>query len=416
MTPEAIAAYDAFAARVLETEILTDPWVDGRPRLRAQPVIIDASMERELHRVGEQIAAVHNEVCLLAADDDALLDSFFSLSPWQKAMWLSSKPMWHGIARADVFETDEGLTITELNSDTPTGEAEAVILNSLVAPDHPDLRDPNAGLGARFLEMVEAVFARLPAGLPRTAGLVYPTEITEDLSLVRLYRKWLETAGWEVVLGSPYNLSLGDDGSALLFDVPFSILVRHYKTDWWGERAAVWDDAEIPDSRPLSDELGVILAAELSDKLAVINPFGAVLSQNKRIMAFMWERIHRLSPFAQDVVRRYVPVTRRLEVCDRDQLLAERREWVLKSDYGAEGEEVILGRDVSEEVWAASILHARKGRWIAQRYFAARANAAGETMNHGVYLVAGQAAGLYGRVQKGATDVHAESAPVLVRP
>jgi hypothetical protein len=131
-------------------------------------------------------------------------------------------------------------------------------------------------------------------------------------------------------------------------------------------------------------------------------------------MAFMWEQIHRFSQRSQEIIRRFIPVTSRLETLHTEQLFAEREDWVMKSDYGAEGDEVILGRAVTDEVWRASIAHARTGRWIAQRYFAAQLTARGETINHGVYLVAGQAAGIYARIQTGPTDDHAVSAPTLV--
>jgi hypothetical protein len=42
-------------------------------------------------------------------------------------------------------------------------------------------------------------------------------------------------------------------------------------------------------------------------------------------------------------------------------------------------------------------------------------DAAGAAANHGVYLVAGEAAGLYTRLSTGSTDRHALSAPVMVR-
>jgi hypothetical protein len=100
-----------------------------------------------------------------------------------------------------------------------------------------------------------------------------------------------------------------------------------------------------------------------------------------------------------------------------EQLIAQRSEWVLKSDYGAEGDEVIIGPYVTDELWKESIAHARPGRWVAQRYFEAEAiDDGGRTVNHGVFLVAGEACGLYARVQAGATNEHALSAPVLVEP
>ena len=94
--------------------------------------------------------------------------------------------------------------------------------------------------------------------------------------------------------------------------------------------------------------------------------------------------------------------------------MAERELWVLKSDYGAEGDEVIVGKFTTDETWAESLRQAAPGRWVVQRYFQANTLPGGETINHGVFLVAGKACGLYARIQQGATDTGAISAPVLV--
>jgi glutathionylspermidine synthase len=410
-------AYETFARRIVESGVLTDPWIDGQPRFGEEPIVLDAKLTRELYRAAEEVAAVYNELCLIVSDEPRLLDDFFHLTPFQKALWSASAPAWHGLARADVFVTAEGLAFTELNCDTPTGEAEAIVLGELAARDHPELSNPNVDLESRFVRMVEALAARdLAKDAPRRAvGIVYPTEFTEDLSLVRLYRRFFESRGYEVVLGSPYNLSYDERGT-LLFDVPVGVVLRHYKTDWWGERESVWDDEEVPDPAPLVAPFTALLSGLAEGKVTVVNPFGAVVPQNKRAMAFMWEQIHRFSPHAQEVIQRHIPITARLETMHEEQLFAQREDWVLKSDYGAEGEEVILGRSVTDDVWRASIEHARPGRWIAQRYFEAeRIDEKGSTINHGVYLVAGEPCGLYARVQAGATDAHALSVPVLIR-
>jgi hypothetical protein len=65
-------------------------------------------------------------------------------------------------------------------------------------------------------------------------------------------------------------------------------------------------------------------------------------------------------------------------------------------------------------VWKESLAHARRGRGIVPRWFHAKEGAGGETVNYGVFLLAGEAAGIYARVQVGATDDRALSAPVLV--
>jgi len=411
--------YDAFAKSVVESGIILDPWLDGEPRLSPEALVLDAERHRSLRRAGEEVAELYDEACQLVDDDDALLDAFFALTPAQQLMWNASRPLWHGLARADVFATREGWAITELNCDTPTGEAEASVLSALARERAPTLADPNADLEARFGEMVEILIERLVDGpRPRTIGLVYPTEFTEDLSVIRLYRRWLSARGFEVVLGSPYNLGSEADGRATLFGRPLAAMLRHYKTDGWGERQSAWDDEELPDSLPLATPLEIALRASLEKKTAVINPFGAVLPQNKRTMAFMWEHVHRFSTRGRGLVERYVPYTSRLETIHPERLLAERAEWVLKSDYGAEGDEVILGRDVDDVEWRACLDHARPGRWIAQRYFEALREdvpgAAGQALNYGVFLVGGEASGLYVRRQAGATDDRAISVPVLV--
>jgi len=394
--------YEAFAKRVCETGIITDPWLDGQPRFAQTPVVIEASTRDQLYEVAERIASVYNELVGLVGDTPSFLDEFFGFTPTQKAMWASSVPSWHGIARADVFLTSEGPCIAELNCDTPTGQAEAVVLGELAGEG-----SPNGQLQARFVHMVEAIAAaelkREPSGL--CIGLVYPTELTEDLALVRLFRSWLEGRGHRVVLGSPYNLAFVKP-RLQLFGVPVDVVVRHYKSDWWCERAPVWSNDSIPDAAPLIAPLAAILSAIAEGTVCVVNPMAAILTQNKRAMAFMWEHIHRFSPAAQAVIQAHIPFTARMEVMHEAQLLTQKNEWVIKSDYGAEGDEVVVGRAVSL---------AKPRRFVAQRFFDATPVSNGEIVNYGVFLIGGKAAGIYLRTQLGSTDTRAKSVGIVVR-
>jgi glutathionylspermidine synthase len=406
-----MSSYDAFAKQVVESGILTDPWLDGEPRFRPDPVVLTRAELAVLYRTAEDVAGVYHELTEHVAEDPSLLSEFFALTPAQQTMWLAAAPAWHGIARADVFLTDEGPCIAELNCDTPTGEAEAVVLGALVGAG-----DPNARLRERFLAMVDRIAgSELVAPTEKkTIAIVYPTELTEDLSLVRLYRRWFEARGEKVLLGSPYNLRF--DGSRLtLFGTPVDVVVRHYKTDWWGERSAVWTDDTIADAAPLAGPLTAVFEAAAEGAACVVNPFGSVLPQNKRAMAFMWEHLHRFSPAAQKTIERHVPYTARLETLHDEQLLAQKDDWVLKSDYGAEGDEVVIGRATSPREWARALRTAKRTRFVGQRWFSARTGARGETTNWGVYLVGGEASGLYVREQVGATDTHALSVGVVVR-
>jgi hypothetical protein len=88
---------------------------------------------------------------------------------------------------------------------------------------------------------------------------------------------------------------------------------------------------------------------------------------------------------------------------------------VLKTDYGAEGEEVILGCETTQTAWDDAVERAEPRRWIVQRRFSALHDIDSAVANYGVFVVNHQACGLFTRLQKGSTDRHALSAATLVR-
>ena len=408
-------SYLEFAQRILATGVITDPWLAGAPRFREQPVWLDSQRHDALCAAAAGMALVHEELAQMVSAEPELVQSYFGLTPWQCGMWQCSAPQWHGIARADVFWTANGAAVCELNSDTPSGEAEAVLLNELVTAQYPDAWNPNAELPERLLRLIEAAAAAIDRQGPLTVGILYPTEMVEDLSMVKIYRQWLQVRGHRVVLGAPFNLSRAADGRMALLDVACDVLVRHYKTDWWGERLPVRDDELLAHERePLAEQLLQTLTAHIEGDTAIVNPFGAVLTQNKRAMAFCLEHLQRFSSASQTIIRQHLPFTVRLESM-REELWQQRTRWVLKSDYGCEGVEVIIGAEVDQATWEDALAHAITARCIAQEYFVAERDAAGDVVNYGVYLIAGEPAGILARVHRGAfTDYEASMAPVLV--
>ena len=413
-SPRLLTSYGDFAADLVAEGILSDPWVDGAPRFRMTPIAIDRATQRELYAAAEGVASVHAEAASLCAGDPALVTRFFDLPPSYELMWRMSAPHWHGIARADVFLTAAGPQVCELNSDTPSGEPEAVALNRVVdGAGASGFDDPNCRLGDRVFAMVRAF---LPIGHPLTVGIIYPTEMIDDLSVISLYARWFESRGARVVLGSPFNLRPDGRGGVALFGVSCSVIWRHYKTDWWGERRTIWrSESPYTDAAPLSKPLELLAGAIARGRCVVVNPFGAVLTQNKRMMALLWEEIDRLSEPARRVVRRYLPYTARLEALAVPRLREEQALWVLKSDYGCEGEEVVIGAETTPASWADALADVLPTRWIAQRRFQPFRDRAGQSINYGVYLVGGRAAGLFTRLQSGGTDRRATCAPTIVR-
>jgi hypothetical protein len=413
-SPRLVTSYGDFAADLVAEGILSDPWVDGAPRFRMTPVAIDRATQRALYAAAEGVAAVHAEAAAICGRDPALVARFFDLPPAHALMWRSSAPRWHGIARADVFLTADGPQVCELNSDTPSGEPEAVALNrSIDGPGATDFEDPNCRLADRVFEMVCAFS---PAGRPLTIGIVYPTEMPDDLSVIALYARWFESRGARVVLGSPFNLRPDGQGGVEMFGVSCSVIWRHYKTDWWGERRPIRrSEPPYTDAAPLHGPLELLAGAIGRGQCAVVNPFGAVLTQNKRMMALFWEEIDRFSVQARRIIRHHVPYTVRLETLPVDRLCDERALWVLKSDYGCEGEEVVIGAETTPAVWASTLADALPDRWIAQRRFDPLRDKRGRSVNYGVYLVGGQGAGLFTRLQARGTDRTAICAPTIIR-
>jgi glutathionylspermidine synthase len=404
--------------------VICDPFVRGEARFDPAPSVHPRAVLDSASDVAERIARVYDELVHVVHREPELARTFFSLSPCQLAMWQLSSPMWHVFGRVDLFDTPAGWMVTEMNSDTPTGHAEAVAAGALAlararARDPATAWfDPNEALMARFVSIVCA-YAHAVTGpnFARTLGIVYPTDVTEDLPLVRLYKASFESAGFEVTLGSPFNVSLDAEHRLSLFGRPCAVVLRHYKTDWWGEREPVWSDAApFVDALPLRRELHALAAAEAHRRAAIVNPFGSVLTQNKRAMAFMWEHKHSFSSDAQRTIEKHVPYTIRLESAGRHRVAVERTEWVLKSDYGCEGEEVLVGDGLTAAEWATALRMAADGHWIVQRRFSATVQDDGTVENLGVYVLGGQAAGFYARRERRAADRLAKSVALLGEP
>lgn len=411
--------YTSFADEVIATCIISDPWVEGEERFRLEPVVLTSRQYDNFRRAIEAIGRVWNEMLGMLTADEELLDRSFYLTPWQKMMWIASGGHWHGIARADSFLLADGsIRICELNADTPSGEPEAVVLNELRHRFHPELRNPNARFEEQFIEMVRGSYrGTIGAELPATpnVGILYPTDLPEDLSMIELYRGWFQKRGWNVLLGSPYNLTRAADGALLMLGTPVDLIIRHYKTDWWGEREPISLDGEgFPDPDPLDDPLRAILGAELEGNVAVINPFGGVIAQNKLAMAFCHEQIERFCTESRKAIRAYLPPTFRLCNMDPAVIRQERERWVLKSDYGCEGDEVVIGRNIEQELWEQVVRNAIPERWVAQEYFEAAADENSMIPNYGLFLIGGRSGGIFTRFSSATTDYRALTAPTFV--
>jgi glutathionylspermidine synthase len=414
-TARPLPDYASFARAVYETGALSDPWLDGTERFGMQGALLTADLAARLAEAAEAVTYLHQELVEILLENPQLTHDFFHLTPYQQAMWEASGGLWHGMARADLFVCDDGaIRCCELNSDTPSGQPEAVLLNRLLHANHGDVEDPNADFGARFVDMLRASRAKCSDQPLSSVGIVYPTELTEDLGMIAVFTRWMETAGIKVVSGSPFNLRRGA-GGVEIFGAPVDLVVRHYKTDWWGERQPVWADAEgFLDPDPLTGPLRIALEADLRGEVTIVNPFGSVVTQNKLALAFFWEEMNRFAEPSQKLIRKYLPETYRFSGMSPDQLRAEREGWVLKSDYGCEGSETVCGPFVTQEIWEKTVDLALPERFVAQRFFTVRPDADGLLPNYGVFVLGGGAAGFFTRLSRAGTEYNAVTAPTFI--
>ncbi len=386
-----------------DTCLVCDPYVYGRPRFLAEPLVLPPAFLESIYDVSARVGALYDALCQILWDDPELHLAYFQPTPFQEAMWRASGGAWHVFARLDVFWCGDHFEVCEINADTPSGQSDIVACSRYFTPRSEGRVDPNAGYGAALWDAIEAIFrVSVEDRLPARVGIIYPTDLPEDMALVQLYGDWFRERGCQVALGSPYNLAKTADGGVSLFGMPLDVVFRHYKTDWWGERVpARHDETEFLDPDPLKETLW-LLEAEQAGKLVIANPFGAILPQDKRAMAFFWTHIDKFDAAHQDTIRRHIPETRRVDEIGVDTLLSQRAEWVLKSDFGCEAEEVVIGRDHIDSAWHEEVRAVCGDRWVAQRAFdpstLPHPSGAEDVPNYGVYLVGGQPAGLYVRL------------------
>lgn len=399
--------------RLLAGGLVDDPFVAGALRFDFAPVVLPAQMAGELAYAAAAVAQALDELVARVWQDRRLMD-LLGLDPTRAALAALSGGAWLGLARADVFLTEDCADpqVCELNCDTPTGLAEAVEMGRLAREDLPGFRDPCQALPTRLAAWVKR---HAPSEGAPTVGLCYPTEMPEDLAHIRAWRQWLEAAGCAVALGSPFNLALAADGRAALCGVPCDVILRHYKTDWWAARASAWlGDAPPPDAEPLREPLAALLRAQHEGKTAVLNPWGSGLAQNKRALALFFERPDLFDTQLLERVRRFVPETRFAECVPFKQALDGREAWVLKSAEGCEGDEVFVGRDCAAKDWLAALTQATPGQWVLQRAFRPRLDPQGRQTNFGVFLVEGRPSGILTRISRAATDGTAQIRGTLV--
>jgi len=299
------------------------------------------------------------------------------------------------VVRFDFHFTSEGWRISEANSDVPGGFIEASGFTRLVAEhfdDHATAGDPAEELASAFANRVR------PGAL---AALVHATAYTDDRQVMLYLSRALERVGLKARVVGPDCIAWKFDGAdrrprvALGETVEgIDAIIRFFPGEWLPNlpRRAGWKGLFRDDGVPIS------------------NPATALLTQSKRF-PLVWNQLETPMP----TWRRYLP-----ETIAASSGRLQDSEWVTKPALGRVGEAIGMAGMTSQKDWKniRRAVRRRPREWIAQRRFDMLPIQTPEGQKYpcvGVFVIAGSACGIYGRVSNTPLiDQHASDMAVLV--
>jgi len=294
------------------------------------------------------------------------------------------------VMRFDFHFTPEGWRISEANADVPGGFIESSAFAELACRYyHGTMPAPDAAVQyARAVALILGKGSRI--------ALVHATAYTDDRQVMLFLAERFAAEGLEPVLAGPTDL-LWTKGNALLAGGgALDGIVRFFPAEWLPNtpRKHTWERYFHGGATPQS------------------NPGYSLIVQSKRF-PLVWDRLAMNLP----TWRSLLPQTRD----PREVPWRDSEEWVLKPALGRVGEWIGIRGVTAEKEWrriARNVARSPK-YWAAQKRFAAvPANADGENLYPciGVFVIDGQACGVYGRASSAPLiDGRAQDIPILIR-
>jgi hypothetical protein len=364
-----------------------DVFVEGRPAVLAEPMILSRADHDELARLTLALTDLVDRTAALCRGKPAYLDELAFSSADKAGFRAEDGPGRgepHGVTRVDFLPAADGRWIAcELNTDAPGGHCETDGLNRLVAEKHPHLRDPNR-LGEAIVERVRVA----ATGEPKV-GILTATGYAEDVQIAHYLRRVFTQAGIRCVIGSPENVGFLWD-RAHLFGEPVDVLYRYFPAEWFGEL--------VNRSR--------LLWAHRNRLFGMINGFSCLAGQSKNVFAFWRRHAAELTGPDNALVERHTPATAYYDPARLEEYLRDRRRLAVKRAWGRMGEHVLIGREYDDAEWADVLAEsvAEPNEWTVQEFVPARTVEIGGrvwTPCVGVYRVGGRVSGFMTRLSAG---------------
>jgi hypothetical protein len=299
--------------------------------------------------------------------------------------------------RIDFHPTPAGWRVSEINADVPGGFIEAGPLTRIVA-SHVPFAVPPPDPAEALAGALAAAIRRI--GIRGDVALVHATSYTDDQQVLRCIARELHALGICAVFSAPGHLAADAAGSGCFLRTTrqrIGAVLRFFPGEWL---------ENLP--RGAGD-----LRALAGGGLLCANPLSALLLQSKRLplvlqtMGMETPTWTALLPPVRSLGWR-APVRRLPPAAS-----------VLKPVWGRVGEGVCFDRWTPGTWRRGAILNARlfPSQWILQEQFESQPIACSPPVHVclGVYVIAGKAAGVYGRVANvPLVDARARDAAVLI--
>jgi len=325
-----------------------------------------AHLRRAIHQIMPAFAKVH-----AAALADAGFRAQFSLADWEEEL-IQTDPRFRAsspTARMDCFLTDQGLWFTEYNAETPAASAYNDVLSEAFL-GLPIMRRFEHAYDVRPLPSRHHVMHALLDAYEQWGGREPPRIAILDWREVPtysefvLFQDYFRSHGLECLIADPRQFEYRN--GQLLADgiTPVQLIYKRVLISELIEREGL--------NHP-------VVRAVRDGAACMVNPFVCKILHKKASLAVLSDEANR-SLFSADeahAIDSYIPWTRNVverttqldgQIIDLLPYLARYKDdFVLKpnDEYGGKG--IVLGWEVSSEVWTAALRGALSVPYIAQR-------------------------------------------------
>jgi ubiquinone/menaquinone biosynthesis C-methylase UbiE len=306
--------------------------------------------EMKMEKIQKDLKLIMSAVKKIASSyyDDSVVREIFNVDERELPLIDASKnDDFNGVLRADLFFSSK-VKMIELNTDYSDGlfmhdKSVQGIVDELSKKTRRKFSlNMHADLFESYLNKDETIF------IAHDEGRTFVDEFY-------LFKNELIKRGYENVVVGKIEDSEFKDGSLFFENRKIDVVRRCFEI------------YKIRENKELVENLSKVID---SGKVRVINSFRMRLLDFKSIFSILnSEKFrHMFSDEEYGAIKRMIPETKFLDECNFDEIVSNKKNWVLKANDLDEGVGVFLGEDYSADEFR-SLIEERKGKrnWILQR-------------------------------------------------